>query len=160
MKDYVSSSAHPTMSESLYCMFLCCLVLAKQQFYLETNTFFVCAYIVVSECLHYSMHDLNNADGRRFGGRGRSSMHWRFVTSWCLSSCWIYFVHFFHFMSSSTISPQKEKGRSIYRDRANQTLLEQWCTPFVFWISAFPFHLAPHRRRMQRGLKEKSRVIL
>lgn len=113
------------------------------------------------ECLHYSVHALNNADGRGFGGRGRSPMHWRFVTSsWYVSSCWIYFVHFFHFISSSSMSPQKEKGRDIYRDRANQTLLEQWCNPLVFWISAFPFRLAPCRQRTQRGLKEKSGVIL
>lgn len=149
------------MFESLYCMFLCCPVLATQQFYSETNTFCVCAYSVVLECLHYSVHDLNNTGGRGFGGRGRSPMHWRFVTSsWYVSSCWIYFVHFFHFISPSIMSPQKEKGRWVCRDRANQTLLEQLCTPLVFWTPTFPFHLTHYRQRMQTSLEEKSRVIL
>lgn len=136
------------MFESLYWTFLCCLVLSTQQFYLRTNTFYVWAYTVVLVCLHYSVHALHNADGRGFGGRGRTPIHWRFVTSaWYLSSCWIYFVNFFHFISSSTMSPQKEKGCQQRQSKSDIT--DEWYDPLVLWISAnipvkFLFHLYPH----------------
>lgn len=140
MEDYVSSSAHTIMVETLWRMFLCCSVLVTQSLFVFVFTLSLWTVFII-QCI---------------------LQKWRWEG--CCSQGVLIFTGAFHlefiFLISfiSSLFLRKWKGEtSAETDQIR--LLEQWCITLILWISFSPFHLASLRQKMQKVLKDKNKAM-
>lgn len=134
--------AHTTIVESLGCILLSCPVMIMQ---------FQSEIISVFGLYLPSLYELSSLLS--------AYSKWRWVLKWRsslihfhLSSDWVY-IEIYIILSLLCFSSWRK--RDIWRDKADQTLLDQWSTTIIFWISTFPFHLYCLKHRMQKFLKKK-----